>query len=73
MTEKDWRLKPMDILKKLEGLDLEVAKETVGWFGYLVRPVEIDGITQVVTSDYNTKRVNVVISGDIITKVKNLG
>lgn len=73
MTEKDWRLKPLDILKKIEGLKLEVATETLGWFNYEVRPVEVNGTTQICTRDHKRNRVNVVVNDGIITEVRNLG
>ncbi len=41
--------------------------------GYVVRAVRIDGVAQMGTTDYRPERINVAVTGGIITEIAGLG
>lgn len=57
----------MQVAAALPGLTLEQAEMLAESAGVVIRTVELDGESMIVTEDYRTDRVNVVIVDELIT------
>lgn len=57
----------------LVGKPLEVVEQAVRADGKYVRVVIKDDVYQMVTSDYNLSRLNVVVKNGIVTAIQGLG
>jgi hypothetical protein len=57
----------------LVGLTLAAARERAARYGCTVRPVKVDGESQIVTMDLRLNRVNVELEGGIVTSVRGVG
>jgi len=62
-----------EAVAKLAGFTPDKAEEIVKPFGFHVRVVRVNGHPQVVTRDYNDRRINVAVENNIITEVTSVG
>jgi hypothetical protein len=60
----------LDVLQAVQGMPLDEATSYAQGVGFELRVVEIDGESLMVTEDYRTDRVNVVIENDIVTSAE---